>query len=444
MPLLLHNPRVLLIRLSALGDVIHGLPAAAAIKQALPQVKLSWVVEPPFVELLSENPAVDEVIVFPKKALKSAVKQASIGELQSELTQFISGLRHEQFDAAIDLQGLFKSAAIAFLSGAPVRVGFAEARELAPLLYTHRLQSDYFSFDTHVVDHNVALAEFLLKIVTGNDPESGEARQFPLPRPAPEVVERLQDTISGAAPAVKPASMSHPDSVKANSDGISFVRSEGEQGEVHSVDEKIAISKVGVSPSVGSTIMGDAGTRDGVRLESSLSTALSSPVVAFIPGTTWTSKIWPQEKWVKLADQLLAIRDVRIVILGGPSETEVNRGIQDAVSKLHPDRECLDMTGQTSLRDLVALYQLIDVAVGVDTGPLHLACAAGVKNVIGVFGSTPTGRNGPYGPGGQARTVALGLSCQPCFKKTCPLSTRACLVDLDSKQVLDEIVSALS
>ncbi len=443
MPRTVHNQRILLIRLSALGDVIHGLPAAAAIKEALPQVNLTWVVEPPFAELLSNNPAVDEVIVFPKKALKASMKEANLAEFQSQFSQFLSALRRNQFDAAIDLQGLFKSAAIAFLSGAPIRVGFGQARELAPLLYTHRLHADYFGFDTHVVDHNVALAEFLLKIVAGRDPKSGEVRDFPLPPVAPEVVERLCNTIGGVAPAAEPASMSLPDPITAYLDRAFSENFGVEQEQIAEGSERLSISRVGASPSVEPAIEGDSDTRGGDKAETVDPAPSTRPIVAFIPGTTWTSKIWPKEKWAELADQILHVRDVRIVIVGGPSETDVNSWIQKQIEHNNPEASCIDLTGKTSLLDLVALYRFVHLAIGVDTGPLHLASAAGVSNVVGVFGSTPTGRNGPYGPRGPARTVTLELSCQPCFKKTCPLSTRACLVDLNSEAVLNAIRDSL-
>jgi len=114
---------ILVVKLSAIGDVIHALPISYAIKETFPEAKITWVVEPPAYELLTNNPYIDEIILFEKKKFKSVSGfMKNIGPLRSKL-------QHRKYDVALDLQGLFKSAAIVWLSGAPIKLGCANMRE---------------------------------------------------------------------------------------------------------------------------------------------------------------------------------------------------------------------------------------------------------------------------------------------------------------------------
>ena len=116
---------ILVVKLSAIGDVIHALPVSHAIKETYPEAHLTWVVEPPARELLVDNPYIDEILVFEKKKFKS------LGGFLQNIGPFKKRLQIRQYDAALDLQGLAKSAAIAWLSGAPKRLGTCNMRELS-------------------------------------------------------------------------------------------------------------------------------------------------------------------------------------------------------------------------------------------------------------------------------------------------------------------------
>lgn len=116
---------ILVVKLSAIGDVIHALPVSYAIKETWPEAHLTWVVEPPARELLLDNPYIDDIIVFEKKKFKSLR-----GFLQ-QIGPFKKRLQESSYDAALDLQGLFKSAAIVWLSDAPQRLGTCNMRELS-------------------------------------------------------------------------------------------------------------------------------------------------------------------------------------------------------------------------------------------------------------------------------------------------------------------------
>ncbi len=119
---------ILIVKLSAIGDVVHALPVAYALKQCFPAARITWVVEKPAYDLLTNNPCIDEVIVFDKPRLKK------LAGFRDYAPAFVRLLRSHRFDLALDLQALFKSGAIAFLSGAPERYVYCNTRELSDLL----------------------------------------------------------------------------------------------------------------------------------------------------------------------------------------------------------------------------------------------------------------------------------------------------------------------
>lgn len=116
---------ILVVKLSAIGDVIHALPVSYAIKETYPDAHLTWVVEPPAYELLTMNPCIDEIIRFEKKEFKS------IGGFLSHYGPLRRRIQQRSYDAVLDLQGLFKSAAIARLAKAPVKLGMCNMREFS-------------------------------------------------------------------------------------------------------------------------------------------------------------------------------------------------------------------------------------------------------------------------------------------------------------------------
>lgn len=117
---------ILVVKLSAIGDVIHALPVSYAIKETFPDAHLTWVVEPPARELLDDNPYIDDIIVFEKKKFKE-----SLGGFLSNFGPLRKRLKDGHFDIALDLQGLGKSAALAYFSGATVRYGTCNMREFS-------------------------------------------------------------------------------------------------------------------------------------------------------------------------------------------------------------------------------------------------------------------------------------------------------------------------
>ncbi len=121
---------VLIIKLSAIGDVIHALPVSYAIKETFPDAKVTWVVEPPSLDLLKMNPCVDKILLFKKKDFRT------LKGFMKEFFPFKHELQEQSYDAVLDLQGLFKSAAIAFFAKANIKLGICNMRELSDKVST--------------------------------------------------------------------------------------------------------------------------------------------------------------------------------------------------------------------------------------------------------------------------------------------------------------------
>ena len=416
--------KFLIVKLSAIGDVIHALPVAAYLKEAVPGCKISWLVEQASADLLSNNPAIDEVIVFSgKKWVREIGQPGAWLKNMSDARHFFAAMRDAKYDAVLELQGLLKSSLLAGASGAKVVAGFDHTREFAEQFLTHKLNvGNYFGHDVPVVELNLRVAKYVLKVL--GLPEPNLPVEFPLPiLPASVNVKMSALLISPfcAAP------------------GVGSIEWVDETGSVHNLREN-----GGVQSSLDPNSAAIKATAPIPQVASipNLGSADSIPInIVLIPGTTWVTKIWPESKWIELGEQLSAQYRCQLVLLGGPAESESNFAIAAGIEAKRPNQLVLNLTGQTSLLDLISVFRKSSLVIGADTGPLHLASASGVPKVVGVFGSTPTKRNGPYGS--QCETVHLNLECQPCYSKTCKYGTVACLVDLDVSLVLDAVLRAM-
>jgi heptosyltransferase-1 len=132
------GPRVLIIRLSAIGDVVMASALIPALRRSWPGAYLAWLAEPAGAEMLRHNPRLDEVIVWPRPAWRELRRARAYGRLLGAARGLVRELRERRFDLALDLQGLLKSGVWAWLSGAPRRIGLG-SREGSRYLMTESL-----------------------------------------------------------------------------------------------------------------------------------------------------------------------------------------------------------------------------------------------------------------------------------------------------------------
>ncbi|HEU4369204.1 MAG TPA: lipopolysaccharide heptosyltransferase I [Methylomirabilota bacterium] len=307
------GPRIALVKLSSLGDVIHALPVAASLRAARPAARLTWIVERREAAVLRDHPALDEIVVADTRGWRRARRPAAVRVALGQALALRRRLAATRFDVALDLQGLVKSGVIAAATRAPLRIGFAAGvgREPLSALFTNRRVVPPPAA-RHVVEQYLALLEPL------------------------GVVERRLEFRLPVTPAAETA-----------------------------IDEWLAAADL----------------KPHGRL------------VLLNPGAGRPDKRWPPEHFAALARGLVRDADARVVVTWGPGEDGIARAIAAAAP--------VTLAPPTDLQALPALLRRASVVVAADTGPLHLAAAAGTP-CVGLYGPTSAVRNGPYGTGHRA------------------------------------------
>ncbi|MBK5281146.1 MAG: lipopolysaccharide heptosyltransferase II [Nitrospiraceae bacterium] len=172
--------QILFIKPSSLGDIVHAMPAFSAIRRAYPKTRLTWLVKREWAGLVERIDGVDRVWPV-ESTLKGWLSQVSL-------------LRAERFDLVVDLQGLFRSAAIGWLSGSPLLVGFTNGREGSPWFYSRRVPVP--QSEMHAVDRYLLVAKAVGAVESGT-PEF----RFRIPQTDHDEVDRLLSR-SGLTPGM--------------------------------------------------------------------------------------------------------------------------------------------------------------------------------------------------------------------------------------------------
>jgi len=343
--------RILIVKLSSIGDIVHTLPSLAAIRRALPNAEISWVVERRSAEILRDNPLLDRLIEVDTKALRRVLVS---GETLRAPRQQLRQLRASAFDLALDFQGLLKSASIARLSGARRIFGFSREGLREPPSRFLLSRTIVVPAQTHVIKKGLALVRGALGIAVPEQPGNFE---FPL--------------------AVNPG---------------------------HESEAQEAASEI----EAGYAILN--------------------------PGGGWPTKLWGPERFGALADELWSQHGLYSLVAHGPGEAELAQTVLRASNSGRARAVSL------SLKGFFALARNARVYVGGDTGPTHLAVAAGTP-VVGLFGPTEWWRNGsPYD---QDICVERNeIDCrEDCHRRAC--SKWICM-DIDVDRVLHAVTERLN
>jgi lipopolysaccharide heptosyltransferase I len=164
---------ILIVRLSAIGDVVHALPAVAALRAAHPAARITWVAERSAAAILDNVPVVDRVIEVDTRRWRRHLLRK---DTRAAVAAGLGRLRSESFDVAVDMQGLLKSGFVAWLSGARRRVGFARAALREPASQVFLTEQVDVDDRAHVIAKNCRLAEHLGAV-------AGEQWRFPIEVP---------------------------------------------------------------------------------------------------------------------------------------------------------------------------------------------------------------------------------------------------------------------
>ena len=347
--------RILVVKLSSIGDVVHTLPAVSALKRSLPDASISWVVERRASAILHNSPIIDQLIEIDSRDWRGRTPGPSLlREIRTQLRplngrQNATHSDHSNadgtFNVAIDFQGLLKSGLAAYLSHAPRRVGFetSELREMPSRVFlTEQVQTRHLS---HVIEKNLALARRVIEANNGADSK--------------DPVLTLEPGLSS-------------EQTSAYEFPVSVTQDDEEYIEREVAGRRFAIIN---------------------------------------PGGGWPTKLWKTKSYGELIDWLKREHGLFSVVTFGPGEESMARSVVESAET--GAAKMLDST----LMQFMALARRADLFIGGDTGPLHLAAAAGSR-IVGLYGPTSPQRNGPFDP--RDLTVGRDLWCRTeCHKRSC-------------------------
>jgi len=132
---------ILIVKLSAIGDVVHTLPSLSALRKLYPHARIAWVIEEAASDLIKDHPYLDNVIISPRKRWIKELKKGQLCALK-EIVAFIRQLRGARYDLVIDFHGLFKSAVIVFLARAKRKLGYKSMQEMSGFFLNEKIPED--------------------------------------------------------------------------------------------------------------------------------------------------------------------------------------------------------------------------------------------------------------------------------------------------------------
>ncbi|MCC3144277.1 lipopolysaccharide heptosyltransferase II [Halanaerobium sp. Z-7514] len=164
--------------------------------------------------------------------------------------------------------------------------------------------------------------------------------------------------------------------------------------------------------------------------------AIKENFIVLNTGGSWPTKRWPKEYCAELAD-LLAEKNYDILFVGGPSDTERVNYIIDKIIKKD---NIYNLCGETSLLELAAVLKKASLMISGDTGPVHVAAAAGTDTVT-IFGPSDERKYAPRGKGNNIIIKNEGLECRPCGEHECPLKHFKCMKEIKADNIIESIQS---
>lgn len=351
----LKSPKILILKLSAIGDVVHTLPALNALRKQYPRAHITWVIEEAASPLIKDHPALDRVLVSKRKTWLRGLRTGQWKTHFRQAREFIRQLRDTRYDMIIDFQAAMKGAVLILLARGKRKIGFGagmEHQEMSYIVLNERIPM--VSMEIHALKRGLMLLEAI---------------------------------------------------------GIDSKK----------IEYKLPISAVTESR-IHQMMM--AGRDQSLQLP-----------VAINPIAKWETKLWPMDRFAKIADRLIETYGATVFFTGGPED---RAALDDILKQMkYP---ATNLAGRTSLLELAALYREMACVISTDTGPMHISAAVDTPT-IALFGPTAEWRTGPYGEG--HHVITSPVNCRPCFKRIC--DDPRCMQDITVHQVwetLDQLLGA--
>ena len=154
------KPNILIIKLSAVGDVVHSLPFLEVLRDRFPSAMIDWVVEEDASGIVESHPEIDRLIIFPRKSwLKRFIKKGEYIGVGKEVTKFLKEFKSRRYDIVVDLQGLLKSGILTFLANGKRKIALNGGRE-GSLIFTNEKVA-IPDPDLHALDKYLCIARYL-------------------------------------------------------------------------------------------------------------------------------------------------------------------------------------------------------------------------------------------------------------------------------------------
>ncbi len=476
------TPRILLVRLSSLGDIILTAPAARALRERFPSADIRMLVKPQFAQAAAANPALSGVLTF--RSLSASAAE-------------INGLG---FDVIVDLHATPRTRLLCALCSAPRKLRYRKDSLARRLFVSFRFPSP--SLQRHTLDRYMAALEPLGVKTGSHAPALGDWGPAAAARPAdpaePRRILLMQGAFLGDCvltlpllrqlrelfPSSSISVLARPETagVFAQADPSAAVIEDRKRSssffaeffrlkrELRKGSFDLAViphrslrsallarlagvpRRVGFSSSAGAFLLTDKVPFSWLLhdLERNLTLllplkgspqpawpGLASPPDPFKkfglpesglfgvnPGSAWPTKCWPAARYAEVIKRLHGELGLRAVLVGGPKEREVAAEVE----KLAGAGACFNLAGRTDLGELMAVIKRLSLFITNDSGPMHIAAAYGVPTAA-VFG--PTTRELGFFPYGERNEVLEEfLECRPCAlhgSRSCPRGHFLCM-----------------
>lgn len=336
---------ILIIKLSAIGDVIHALAVPNFIKGTYKDAHITWAVEKAAASLVEASPDVDDVIIVPKKEIRS------LKGFIKNIVPLKRSLQKRKYDYSLDLQGLLKSALVAKLANAKVKLGTANMRECSGLI-SKSVKGE--KSNGHIVERYLDVARAI--------GAKGEPKGFKL-NVSQETKDKVDEILKNIA-----------GNFNANIEELKYA--------------------------------------------------------ALIIGGNWPNKRWGATNFAKLSDALYKKSIIPVLFGAGETDENTRNEIFNTVNK-----RPIDLVNQTNLLEAAELLSKAKIAIGGDTGLMHMAAGLGVKCVM-PMGPTNKERNGPFMQENNA--IEVDRDCKGCWKRACPKNLD-CLSVIGIEKILNKV-----
>ena len=486
------DPKILVIRMSSLGDIILTAPVFRNLRARWPGARLDILVKPQFLGAVAKSAFIDKALPF--TGFAAAVRDIDAGG----------------YDVIIDLHATLRSRLLCLAARAPLKLRYRKASLARRLFVDFRIPSP--ALEKHTLDRYLEVLAPLGVLPLHSGPELGDwapggdkpdlkagplklcllqtaflgdcVLTLPLLKKMKEVFPGASVTVvtrpetaevfsaSGlAAEIIEDRKKTSPSRLAEFNRLVSELRARSFDAVIipHRSLRSALLAwragvpvRVGFSSSAGSFLLTHKvpfswllhDVERNLALLSPLAEDLKTPFPGLRPaaapaaggaavgvntGSAWPTKRWPAEKWASLIRRLSGEFGTKVLMVGGPGEKDWNAEIERQAGPEH----CLNLTGRTTMPELMEAIRPLKVFVSNDSGPMHIAAALGVP-AVGIFGPT-TRELGffPYGPGN--RVVETPLACRPCAlhgSRKCPRGHFLCMRLLTVEEVFKAAAGA--